>query len=60
MGPRATAFGHGGAGGSLAYADPEHGLAVGFAKTLLTRHPDLSTSHTLRVMERLRETLGVS
>jgi CubicO group peptidase (beta-lactamase class C family) len=57
-GPRATAFGHGGAGGSLGYADPERGLAVGFTKTLLTRHPDLSTSHTLRVMDRLRETLG--
>lgn len=59
MGPRASAFGHGGAGGSLGYADPERGLAVGFGKTLLTRHPDLSTSHTLRVMERLRETLGL-
>jgi CubicO group peptidase (beta-lactamase class C family) len=60
MGPRASAFGHGGAGGSLGYADPERGLAVGFAKTLLTRHPDLSTSHTLRVMDRLRETLGAT
>jgi CubicO group peptidase (beta-lactamase class C family) len=59
MGRRASAFGHGGAGGSLGYADPERGLAVGFAKTLLTRHPDLSTSHTLHVMNRLREALGV-
>ena len=28
MGPRETAFGHGGAGGSTAFADPEVGLAV--------------------------------
>jgi hypothetical protein len=39
---------------------PERDLAVGFTRTLLTRHPDLSTSHTLRVMNRLRETLEVA
>jgi CubicO group peptidase (beta-lactamase class C family) len=58
-GTRTTAFGHLGAGGSLGYADPERGLAVGFTKTLLTRHPDLSTSHTLHIMNHLREALGV-
>jgi CubicO group peptidase (beta-lactamase class C family) len=60
LGPRATAFGHGGAGGSLGFADPERGLAVGFTKTLLTRVVDPSKSHTLHVMDRLREALGVS
>jgi CubicO group peptidase (beta-lactamase class C family) len=29
MGPRETTFGHPGAGGSIAYADPEVGLGVG-------------------------------
>jgi CubicO group peptidase (beta-lactamase class C family) len=59
LGSRITAFGHGGAGGSLGYADPEHGLAVGFAKTLLVRVVDPARSHTLHVMERLREAMGV-
>lgn len=58
LGPRATAFGHGGAGGSLGGADPERGLVIGFTKTLLTRHPDVSTSHTLHVIERRRQELG--
>jgi hypothetical protein len=59
MGSRATAFGHGGAGGSLGFADPESGLAVGFAKTLLTRVADPARSHTLQVIDRLRQELGV-
>jgi CubicO group peptidase (beta-lactamase class C family) len=59
MGPRATAFGHPGAGGSIAFGDPERGLAVGFAKTLLTTHADPLTSHTLLICDRVREALGV-
>jgi CubicO group peptidase (beta-lactamase class C family) len=60
MGPRATAFGHPGAGGSIAFADPERGLAVGFAKTLLTTHADPAQSHTLRIADRVREALGLA
>ncbi|HEY3110787.1 MAG TPA: serine hydrolase domain-containing protein [Chloroflexota bacterium] len=58
MGPRLTAFGHSGAGGSIGFADPEIGLAVGFAKTLLTTHADPARSHTLLVAERVRQALG--
>ncbi len=60
IGPRVTAFGHSGAGGSVAFADPERGLAVGFAKTLLTTHADPARSHTLLVCDRVREALGVA
>ncbi|QHW33582.1 beta-lactamase family protein [Paenibacillus rhizovicinus] len=35
-GPHATSFGHGGYGGSLAYADPESGLAVAYANNLFS------------------------
>jgi CubicO group peptidase (beta-lactamase class C family) len=59
MGPRASAFGHPGAGGSIAFGDPERGLALGFAKTLLTTHADPAQSHTLLVANRVREALGV-
>jgi CubicO group peptidase (beta-lactamase class C family) len=33
MPPRLSAFGHPGAGGSIGYADPESGIAIGFTKT---------------------------
>jgi CubicO group peptidase (beta-lactamase class C family) len=38
MGERASVFGHGGYGGSIAFGDPEHGLAVGFAKNLFSKN----------------------
>ena len=58
MGRSPSAFGHPGGGGSIGFADPEQGLAVGFTKTLLTRARDPSQNHTLHVMEQLRATLG--
>lgn len=36
MGDRYTAFGHGGYGGSIGFADPEYKLAVGLAKNLFS------------------------
>lgn len=60
LGPRITAFGHPGAGGSIAFADPEAGLSVGFAKTLLTAHADPASSHTRRVTDCVRRALGVT
>jgi CubicO group peptidase (beta-lactamase class C family) len=39
--PRAseTAFGHGGAGGSLGFADPERDISFGFVKSRMTNEP---------------------
>src|SRR5204863_3885901 len=36
LGPSDTAFGHDGAGGQVAFADPERRLAVGFVRNLFT------------------------
>jgi CubicO group peptidase (beta-lactamase class C family) len=59
IGSRLTAFGHPGAGGSIGFGDPEIGLAVGFAKTLLTTHADPSRATTLLVADRVRAALGL-
>jgi len=59
VGPRITAFGHGGAGGSIAFADPEVGLAV--AVTL--NRMDFAAPGTGRakeVCDLIRAELGVS
>ena len=37
MGPRSTAFGHPGAGGSIGFCDPEVGLAVGVATNTMAQ-----------------------
>lgn len=58
-GPRLSAFGHSGFGGSIGFADPAAGLAVGFAKTLLTTDADPAQSTTLLICDRVREALGV-
>ena len=36
MGPRRSAFGHGGYGGAHGFADPDSGLAIGLTKNCLT------------------------
>ncbi len=55
MGERRTAFGHGGFGGSIGFADPEYGLAVGFTKTLA----EPSQVAAGRVAQRVREALNI-
>jgi CubicO group peptidase (beta-lactamase class C family) len=54
MGPRPTAFGTGGYGGSQGYADPEYRLAVGFTKNLFSKD-----GATARVLRELRDALGI-
>lgn len=59
MGPRETAFGHPGAGGSIAFADPEVGLSVAvtlnkMATTLTAEGP------VFEVCEFIRQQLGVN
>ncbi len=59
MGPRGTAFGHPRAGGSIAFADPEVGLAIGVTinkmmSTLQAEGP------TFEICELIRNELGVN
>ena len=57
MGTRRTCFGHGGFGGSLGFADLDHGLAVGFARNRLR---DPSGVDTVRlVVETVRRCLRI-
>ncbi len=55
----ASSFGHPGAGGSVGYADPEHGLAVGFAKTRLVSPLDRWSASGVHVTRKIREVLGI-
>ncbi len=58
-GPRRTAFGHPGAGGSIAFADPEVGLSV--AVTLNKMSTTLTAEGpTFEVCELIRNELGVN
>ena len=56
LGSRPTAFGHGGFGGSIGFADPECRLAVGLTKNLFFAGPEARGS----VLRELREALGVA
>jgi CubicO group peptidase (beta-lactamase class C family) len=59
MGPRATAFGHPGAGGSIAFADPETGLGV--AVTINKMQSTLQAEGpTFELCELIRNELGVN
>lgn len=58
-GPRRTAFGHPGAGGSIAFADPEVGLAV--AVTINKMQSTLQAEGpTFEICEVIRQELGVA
>jgi CubicO group peptidase (beta-lactamase class C family) len=55
MGDRPTAFGHGGAGGSIGFADPEYRFAFGLTKNRL-----LPTDDTARLIAgEVRAALGI-
>lgn len=58
QGPRITAFGHAGAGGSMAFADPEAGLAVGLTINKM-QYPLPGTGTTLEICDAIRRELGV-
>jgi CubicO group peptidase (beta-lactamase class C family) len=60
MGPRESAFGHPGAGGSIGFADPEVGLAV--AVTLNQMQPQSMQGEgvTQEICELIRNELGVN
>jgi CubicO group peptidase (beta-lactamase class C family) len=52
------AFGHPGAGGSVGYADPANGLAVGYTKTRLVSPVDRWSASAVKVTWKIREVLG--
>jgi CubicO group peptidase (beta-lactamase class C family) len=58
MGPRPTAFGHPGAGGSVGFADPEAGLAVGLTINKM-QYPLPGEGTTLEICDLIRKELGV-
>jgi CubicO group peptidase (beta-lactamase class C family) len=58
MGPRPSAFGHGGYGGAYGYADPDFGLAVGLTKNRLVVD-ELGIDATRRILHAVRASLGV-
>ena len=51
--------GHPGAGGSVGWADPANGLALGFAKTLLVSPVDRWKATDVLVSAKVREVLGI-
>jgi CubicO group peptidase (beta-lactamase class C family) len=59
IGPRMTAFGHGGAGGSIAFADPEANLAVAVTLNKMAFEAP-GTGRALEVCDLIRNELGVS
>ncbi|MBA4181464.1 MAG: hypothetical protein C0506_12810 [Anaerolinea sp.] len=56
-GPRVTAFGHAGAGGSVAFADPEQRLAVGVTINKMA-YPLPGEGTTLEICDLIRKELG--
>ncbi len=59
QGPRVTAFGHAGAGGSIAFADPEAGLAVAVTLNKMA-YPLPGEGVTLEICDLIRAECGVS
>lgn len=59
MGQRVTAFGHGGAGGSIGFADPEHHLAFGLAKTRLLTETAPGEGAAYLVAQEVRAALDI-
>jgi CubicO group peptidase (beta-lactamase class C family) len=59
LGARGAAFGHDGHGGAIAYAEPEHGLAVGFTKNrLVMTAPGVDARS--RVIQAVRSAFGIA
>jgi len=54
FGPRSTAFGHSGAGGSQGYADPDIGLSIGVTLNMM----EMLRDRTIEICELIRNELG--
>ena len=58
MGPNSEAFGHGGAGGSLGFADPDNNISLGFVMNQM--HPGITAWKTATdVAESVYKTLSI-
>lgn len=53
-------FGHGGAGGSYGFADPEHGLAVGYVMNKMAMEEFTGDSRSHGLIRALYEAIGVA
>jgi CubicO group peptidase (beta-lactamase class C family) len=59
-GPRGTAFGHGGAGGSTGFADPDVGLSIGVTLNKMEFPNSREENRTLQICDLVRNELGVN
>jgi CubicO group peptidase (beta-lactamase class C family) len=59
LGPRQSAFGHGGHGGQVVVADPEVGLSIAVLANLLP-DPEEASDRTVTICELIRGLLGVA
>jgi CubicO group peptidase (beta-lactamase class C family) len=59
-GPRGTAFGHGGSGGSTGFADPEVGLAIAVTLNKMEFAKSHEENRTLQICDLIRDELGVN
>jgi len=59
-GPRGTAFGHGGAGGSTGFADPDVGLSIGITLNKMEFPMSRDENRTLQICNLIRDELGVN
>jgi CubicO group peptidase (beta-lactamase class C family) len=59
-GPRGTAFGHGGSGGSTGFADPDVGLSIGITLNKMEFPFSREENRTLQICDLIRDELGVN
>lgn len=59
-GPRESAFGHSGAGGSVGFADPDVGLSVGVTLNKMVFAMNPEENRTLEICDLIRKELGVN
>ncbi|HZU77249.1 MAG TPA: hypothetical protein VFA70_10830, partial [Dehalococcoidia bacterium] len=60
QGPRETCFGHAGAGGSIAFADPEVGLSIAVTLNQMQPAVMLGEGVTTQICNLIRHELGVN
>jgi CubicO group peptidase (beta-lactamase class C family) len=59
LGGRLSVFSHGGAGGSIGFADPEVGLSIAVTLNKMIRELDVTTSRAADICNLIRDELGL-